>query len=444
MTLPDDNHMPHHPHESATAHPHSPGCWLILQGLGTPFFRVLAEKIEAVGGKAIRVNFCGGDQVFGGAEAQVAYRGREDGLTAFYTHLFDTYTPRGILLFGDQRPVHRPAIALARKRGLAVLCIEEGYLRPGWLTLEHGGTNAASLLPRDAHTLQALAAQLNATSTATHDEHPPIATDFPARVRWDLWHKAANIALGWRYRGYRTHRPYPMRREAAGWLRRLARRGEMRRHTARVWQHYRDTRPKFFLLPLQLNSDTQMRIHADVGGVDGFLDTVLASFAAHAPADVRLLIKNHPLDNGVLDYRAQIDRRSVVLGIADRVDFIDGGDLEAMLDAAQGTVLVNSTVGLAALTRGVPVHASGKAIYRMPGITSDQPLDAFWSAPAAPDPAVVDALIAVLKGACMIPGDLFSKAGIATGTDRALDVIMGRIPRLTLGQDGQTEVGPCP
>ncbi len=36
-------------------------------------------------------------------------------------------------------------------------------------------------------------------------------------------------------------------------------------------------------------------------------------------------------------------------GVAGRVAFIDGGDLHALLRACRGVVLVNSTVGLAAL-----------------------------------------------------------------------------------------------
>jgi len=414
------------------------GCWICLQGLGTPFFAVLGAKIIAAGGTVIRVNFCGGDAAFSGPETQVDFRGRPADMPGFYADLFDAHHPRGIILFGDQRPVHRPAIAAARARGIAVLCIEEGYERPGWLTVESGGTNGASHGPKTADSVRRLAAAVAPCPALTH----PLATNFGARVRWDLWHKAANIALGRRYRHYRTHRPYPMQREAAGWIRRLSRRLAMRRHTHQRWAVYAATQPRFFLFPLQLNSDTQIRVHADVGGMDGYLDTVLTSFAAHAPQDTRLLIKNHPLDNGVIDYQRMIARRTADLGTTDRVDFIDGGDLGAMLDMTAGVVLVNSTTGLAALQRGVPVHASGTAIYRMDGLTSGQSLADFWIHPQAPDATLCRQFMTLLRRCAMVEGDLFSAAGIDRGTDEIIQILQGAYPRFRTDSNGVSDIGP--
>ena len=39
-------------------------------------------------------------------------------------------------LFGDWRPLHRPAVGLAKERAIAVHCCDEGYLRPNWITVE--------------------------------------------------------------------------------------------------------------------------------------------------------------------------------------------------------------------------------------------------------------------------------------------------------------------
>ena len=43
----------------------------------------------------------------------------------------------------------RGAIAVARRLRVAVYVFEEGYLRPDYVTLEPGGVNAASALPRE-------------------------------------------------------------------------------------------------------------------------------------------------------------------------------------------------------------------------------------------------------------------------------------------------------
>jgi len=54
-----------------------------------------------------------------------------------------------MILFGDCRPLHRAAIRVAQSRGLRVYVVEEGYFRPDWITLEEGGVNGYSSLPRD-------------------------------------------------------------------------------------------------------------------------------------------------------------------------------------------------------------------------------------------------------------------------------------------------------
>ncbi|KAK0357684.1 hypothetical protein LTR94_038459, partial [Friedmanniomyces endolithicus] len=58
----------------------------------------------------------------------------------------------------------------------------------------------------------------------------------------------------------------------------------------------------YFLFPLQLDSDAQIRLHSPFAGIAEALNLIIASFARHAPADTRLVIKEHPLDNGVRDW----------------------------------------------------------------------------------------------------------------------------------------------
>lgn len=417
--------------------PRTPGCWLFLQGLGTPFNRILAAKIGAAGGRVVRIDYSGGDWFFGGEEPRIKGNEGAGRWPQFYKEVFDAYDPEGIILFGDQRPVHKGAVQLAKEQGRTVLCIEEGYLRPGWITVEHGGTNAASLIPQTAEALVALAAP------QADPAYIPIRTNMRNRVKWDLQHKGMNIWLNKQYQGYETHRPYPMHREARGWIGRLWNRPKMRRHREVVMARYKEKKPRFFLLPLQLNSDTQMRVHADVGGVPGFIETALTSFAAHAPKGTKLLIKNHPLDNGVLNYASLVAFHAAALGVSDRVDYIDGGDLEAMLAACAGVVLVNSTVGLLALKASTPVSAHGKAIYKIDGLTDPQPLDGFWHSPEPPKTELVTTLLNTLKAGCMVEGDLFSDDGIERGTQGVLEIITGIRPRLVKDPGGTVRLGPC-
>ena len=57
---------------------------------------------------------------------------------------------------------------------------------------------------------------------------------------------------------------------------------------------------------------------------------VIESFARHAPEEAHLLIKAHPFDTSLFNWRRFVDRRARLLGIRDRIHFIDGGDLEQL------------------------------------------------------------------------------------------------------------------
>lgn len=82
---------------------------------------------------------------------------------------------------------------------------------------------------------------------------------------------------------------------------------------------------------------------------------VLTSFARSAPADTHLIIRNHPLDNGLIDYAGFIASFAAACGISDRVHFIKGGKAHQMMDKSLGVVVLNSTgssSGQAGLLRG--------------------------------------------------------------------------------------------
>ena len=59
---------------------------------------------------------------------------------------------------------------------------------------------------------------------------------------------------------------------------------------------------RFFVVPLQVFNDSQVRVHSDFSSVRNFLLHVLTSFSFHAPQNTSLLIKHHPMDRGFIDY----------------------------------------------------------------------------------------------------------------------------------------------
>lgn len=224
----------------------------------------------------------------------------------------------------------------------------------------------------------------------------------------------------WRF-PHATYRPYYQLLEFAGWLRRLALMRRDERRAALAIEYVSSEPGPLFLFPLQLDDTYKIRLHSPFRAMHLAIEHVLVSFARHAPSDARLIVKLHPLDSGLVDWAAIVGYLASELGIADRVIFLNGGDLGKLLAQNPAMVTVNSTVGTLALAFGLPVITLGKAVYDIAGLTFQGELDDFWNAPTPPDMALFDAFRRVLANRCLIPGSFFNEAGLQVAVAAAID-----------------------
>jgi capsular polysaccharide export protein len=389
--------------------------FLFLQSIATPFFRRLGRELVRRGYDVQRINICFGDELFWNTRNSTAYRGGFETWGAFIRDYLGDRRITDIVLFGDCRPYHKVAAEAARALGVRLHVFEEGYIRPNWITCEAGGVNGYSSFPRDPDEIRRLAARLP-PPPPEHD----VSGGFSSRVVWDLSFVAANL-VGWPlYPRYRRHRPFHPVAEGIGWLGRLARRPIEKRRTKRIVAEVLGGSRPFFLLPLQIDSDYQIRVHSPFTNLSEIIEKVVASFARSAPKEAILLAKLHPLDNGLVNRRTELARLGEKHGIADRLRLIDGGDLDALLLKTHGTVVVNSTVGTSALGLGSPLIALGTAIYDMPGLTFQGPLDAFWIEAEKPDPELYAAFRRLLIHWSQVNGSFFSAEGIKSGIAASL------------------------
>lgn len=416
---------------------HDPGLarqFLFLQGLAGPFFGRLGQSLSTAGHGVHRINFHGGDRAFWPLPGAIDYRG---GAIRWPDFLQARMAERGVtdlVLFGDCRPLHRAAIAVANRLGILVHVFEEGYIRPDWVTLEAGGVNGLSSLPRDpGHYLRAAESlpHLGALSA-------PVPSSFKRRAWEDIVYNFASMLMAPLYPGYRTHRPWHPTVEYAGWVLRLLRQPAARRRSEAVLARLAaDTRP-YFVFPLQLDCDYQIRVHSPFRGMAEAIDHVFTSFAAHAPADALLVVKAHPLDNGLRDWGRAVRDAAARTGLTERLLFIEHGDIDPLVRGARGVVTVNSTTGTLALAHGVPVATLGRAVYDIPRVTHQGGLDGFWLAPERLEPEVFDALRRVLIQRCLIRGGFFSEAGLQMLVDAATSRLVAATPagshRLALAQ----------
>ncbi len=388
----------------------------------------LGQALAARGHGVSRVNFNGGDRLAWPSLPAIDFTRPPAEFPAFLQRLILDAEPTDLILHGDCRPLHRVAIDLANRLGIAVHVFEEGYLRPNWITLEVGGVNGYSHLPRALPAYRAAADLLAAQPTMAH-----VAPSVRTRARDCIAYGAACMALRLRYPHYATHRGWSLAREAAGWMRRAARIPLVRRRSRTAIRIASAAPGGFFLMPIQMDNDSQILCHSDIGGMMHAIRLVIASFARHAPPGTVLAVKEHPLDNGVIDWRGVTMKAAREAGIAGRVLLVEDGDLQYLLDRTLGMVTVNSTSATFALASGVPVIALGRSVYDLPGLTHQGSLELFWRTPSPPDAGHFEAFRRVLTHACLVEGDFFTRDGVAKAVAAA-------VPRIEAARDAAARI----
>jgi capsular polysaccharide export protein len=402
--------------------------FLFLQGVPGSFMHTLGQALTERGHGVLRVNFNGGDRLVWPSLPATRFTGRMNEWPAFLQRLLLDFNPTDIILHGDCRPLHKVAIELANRRGITVHVFEEGYLRPDWITLEVGGVNGYSRLPRGVAAYNAAADLLPAQPAAAH-----VPPSLRTRARDCIAYGAACVALRPMFPRYATHRGWSLAHEAAGWLKRTLRAPFARRRSQAAIRRAFSATGGFFVLPIQMDNDSQILCHSDLGGMMHAIHLVVASFARHAPQDAVLVVKEHPLDNGVIDWRGVTAAAARDAGVPTRVVLIEECELQELLDRTSGVVTVNSTSATFALASGVPVIALGRSVYDLPGLTHQGSLAEFWHDPALPDLALFDAFRGVLAHACLLKGDFFTRDGV-------LRAVAGAVPRIEAARDAATRI----
>jgi capsular polysaccharide export protein len=378
--------------------------FLFLQGPPGPFFDRLGASLRRHGHAVHRINLNAGDVASWSGPA-VDYRGTAERWPSFVDDFLVHHRITDLILFGDCRPLHNAARGMARLRGVRVHVFEEGYIRPDWATLELDGVNGHSSLPRDPNWYLKAARTLPPLA-----KRPTVPSRFRRRAQEATSYYARTSLGRWRFPHYKSHRDRSAVTEALGWLKQFALRKLQEGRAENVLAQLEGKR--YFALPLQLSSDHQIRVHSLFGTMQAGASYVIESFARSAPDDTYLLVKEHPLDSSLFSWRRFIRREARRLNVEDRVLFTKGGRIDDIVENSLGVVTVNSTTGTLALASGIPVITLGQAVYNIPGITFQGPLDSFWSDPTPPSAKIWDAFSRVLQARCLVYGGFASDEGI--------------------------------
>jgi capsular polysaccharide export protein len=397
---------------------------LFLQGPSSFYMEQVARLLIARGHRASRINLHFGDRLFWRLPAK-NYRGGITGWRPYVAEQLDADPITHLFLLGDQRPHHRIAIEEAKARGAEIICAELGYLRPDWLVLERDGMSTHSRMPRDPEIIQTLAQLYDRPDFCVQ-----FRTPFWRFAMLDMIYNLGALFFSPLYPGYKRHAIDHPVVEYASWIRKWLRAPFERRHTKRAFEALQEKDTPIFILPLQLSTDYQIRAHSPFLDMPAAAREIIASFAAHAASDARLTVKVHPLDPGITRWRSLIESMAADRGVGDRVYYVDGGNLNDMLQSAAGCVTVNSTSGLAALQAGCPLKVTGNAIFDVPGMTYQGSLDDFWTTASPPDKNLVDDYIRLLAGAVHIRGGYYTQQALNMAVPATVERLEQGLPWL--------------
>jgi capsular polysaccharide export protein len=393
---------------------------ILLQGPVSGFFGALAREMGALGFPALKVDFNFGDRVCDRCHDRVSYRGDMESLSAWYHALFRKRRPRAVVVFGDQRPVHRVARAVCAKANIPFYSFEEGYIRPDYVTLEVGGANALSTLFRR-----------HVDIPETSQPAPPLSWGrnfFPMAARAVHYYIMLWLGLPFFARTVH-HRDTNIFRETKVWIKAFAQKARRRDFENRFAETFaQENSGNYFLLALQKADDSQIHTHGRGWTGQKLVDVGIETFARAAPADCLLLVKQHPLDVGYCSYVGHIADAAVRHGVSKRVVFLRNGRPNSLLANTRGVVTINSTMGLAALAVTRPVLTLGNAFYARPGLAVDGrdgvlALEEFWRNPAPVDAAVENRFRRYVVNSTQINGDFYIRRSWPTLTAKAIRVL---------------------
>ena len=379
---------------------------VLLQGPVGPFFSSLAKYLRGCGYRVININFNLGDALQTRGFGTFLFRGSPERWGDWFRAFLIDLQPMCVILFGDQRIYHMIAVKACNEFKVDVWCVEEGYLRPDYITFERGGNNAASLLAR-IKTFEPV--RMSETSSII----PIRGNSFRAMALRAVPYYIVNSLNRLYVKKYLHHRTRPLSGEALFWARNFFRKWTRKLRNAKgvidLLEHHHE---KYFIVALQVYDDLNLIRHGRGWSNQMMIKTTILSFATNASPDDLLVIKCHPFDRGHWSYDKIIDEVATLAGIRDRIRVIDDAPLGVLLRQSRGLVNINSTSGILAIRLGCPVFVLGDALYRQAGLAQFgeiTDLDRFWRNPALPDPEIASRFFNYMIQETQINGSLYQK-----------------------------------
>lgn len=267
-------------------------------------------------------------------------------------HYLDERCPELLILWNGEDHVGRLFALEARRRGILVIFMENGYF-PNTLQIDSVGVNASSSVAKMSFdeflSLPAFPAVKPAMSVSTSNV---VVNEVPRLSKVRRLKNSLVKAVDPAYL-----KRYPEERGLGIWE---------RRRQAKYW---RELPPDdislpsdFVFIPLQVHDDTQVMLNCrHFTAVEPFVEAAYDSIRQVYGSKMAIVVKEHPVDVGRYDYGPLRAKYPDLI-------WLQKFDVDLLLDRATAVFVINSSVGLQSIARHKPTVVFGEAFYAKPEV----------------------------------------------------------------------------
>jgi capsular polysaccharide export protein len=406
-------------------------CFL-LQGPVGPFFNTLYSTLASQGWDVTQICLNGADKVFS-SKTHTTWTG-DTRWILWFDELITLKKPDVVILFGAERPAHKKAIRIAKAHKIPVLCLEEGYIRPGYITAEWGGNNHIS--PLQNKNIR------DYTSSPLFKTPYTDSTGMGPLLGWSALYYTARTLFSRPSQRRLYHKKFFGPAEVLRWSLNYIKKSVNEKKDAQTLISIKEK--EYDVVTLQVPGDKSL-----VEGGDGWttgrliIDT-LHSFKSHAPSTRHIIFKLHPLGRGHDKSEYQINDLALDLEIQDRVHIIYTGPLAPVLKNARGLIAITSTSSISSIEKGKITLVLGKGITRKPEIALCGPsvskINSFWTSPFTPQQNHINTFMKMVKSEALLPGDYYTKKGRERAATEINIKLKKEIPLFLSEQKSKTHV----
>lgn len=382
---------------------------LLLQGPVGVFFKHLSQQLDESQFDVRHVCFNASDIWYSDVKYRHIFQGTDDVWINYLDQLNDNKPIDLIILFGCERSRHAMAIEYGKIHNIPILSLEEGYLRPGYITAEWGGNNRKS--PLRNIDLNTPIDYLNIEPASGHAFKNMSWYSFKYYM---IRHFGKII-----YPGAGHHKQRDLIKEAFFWCRNVLRKNLHRRYNHMMFNKMSSLdgiANKYFIVPMQVRDDGQLLKAGNGWNNEKVREHLIPSFAKHSNPEDYLIFKAHPLERGHTNAKQHIKELSKKHNVSDRVIYIDDGSIGQITKYAKCMITINSTSAISAFHFGTPLIVLGEAMFKRDELVTcvnDMNIpDTIWKENHKKDKNNIDIFFNLMKETALLSGDFYSKTNI--------------------------------